>query len=562
MEITTPIKKLLVPSAIKPIQDTHIKNISDKLGLELNSTEIKDYGEIVNKIIIPPVSSLYLTEENKLISNYPRLLKSNSPNPYNSYSVQCELPGNPDKTKTLSGKKIVIKDTVFIQGIPLSNGSHLMEGFIPDEDATVVKRILEHGGNIIGKSKCEDLCCSANSFTCFNGPVESPFDSNRTCGGSSSGSAVLVRVGEVDIGLAGDQGGSIRIPAASCKSIGMKPTFGLIPYTGVMGVEYTIDHIGPIARTTEDIALFLDAAAGPDDYDQRYYTYLKYSDFSIDNLLNNHHSRKNKWEIENKVYYGINSHNISFHNAWKNYEELLKGGGKGMLKVGYWKNALDSCCPEIADNFQNNFIPLISKSLLNTYGGSFEGFDFNKLQTINDIFFTLILLGGYEFIFENDNAMTNSFNRFNTFLSKFTHSSLKDNLKDMSHTNKIISLFGDYIKENYGSKFYVKASNIRRDITMEFLKLFDTYDIIVLPTISEIPPLLPTDDVNAQDYYKQAFINSSLTNVFNILGLPALTIDLFRSRNDLSFCPIMVVGKHFEDHRVIQFARYLETLSG
>jgi Asp-tRNA(Asn)/Glu-tRNA(Gln) amidotransferase A subunit family amidase len=155
---------------------------------------------------------------------------------------------------------------------------------------------------------------------------------SRTCGGSSSGLAALVSAGLVDIGLAGDQGGSIRIPAASCKVISLKPTFGLLPYNGVLGVEFTIDHIGPIANNTEDIARFMDTVAGPDGQDQRYYSYLKYSDFQIDNLSKS--EGKTDWEIENKVSYGVISINIDFLSAWTNYDSLLNGIQGRKLKVG------------------------------------------------------------------------------------------------------------------------------------------------------------------------------------------------------------------------------------
>ena len=88
-------------------------------------------------------------------------------------------------------------------------------------------------------------------------------------GGSSSGSAAVVTAGEVDIALGGDQGGSIRLPASFCGCVGHKPTYGLVPYTGIFPVERTLDHVGPLARTVRDCALALDAIAGPDGLDPR-----------------------------------------------------------------------------------------------------------------------------------------------------------------------------------------------------------------------------------------------------------------------------------------------------
>ncbi len=90
-----------------------------------------------------------------------------------------------------------------------------------------------------------------------------------SAGGSSSGSAALVAAGEVDMAIGGDQGGSIRMPASYCGIYRMKPTHGLVPYTGIMPIELTIDHTGPMTATVDDNALMLEVLAGPDGLDPR-----------------------------------------------------------------------------------------------------------------------------------------------------------------------------------------------------------------------------------------------------------------------------------------------------
>ena len=92
----------------------------------------------------------------------------------------------------LHGKTIAIKDNIPVAGIPMMCGSQFLEGYIPDVDASVVTRVLDEGGKILGKAVCENLCCSAGSFTSANGPVKNPLDPSRMSGGSSSGCAVLV----------------------------------------------------------------------------------------------------------------------------------------------------------------------------------------------------------------------------------------------------------------------------------------------------------------------------------------------------------------------------------
>ena len=103
----------------------------------------------------------------------------------------CDIKGAP--SGKLQGKTVAIKDNTCVAGVPMMNGSRILEGFVSDIDATVVSRILDAGGRILGKAVCENLCCSGASFTAATGPVVNPHDKTRMAGGSSSGCAALVR---------------------------------------------------------------------------------------------------------------------------------------------------------------------------------------------------------------------------------------------------------------------------------------------------------------------------------------------------------------------------------
>lgn len=201
----------------------------------------------------------------------------------------------------LSGMTIAIKDNVSVAGLPLTGGTqpfHLSKDKpypISNIDAPVVSRVLEAGATIIGTSTCENYCMSALSFTSATGPVDSPWLKGYTCGGSSSGSAALVGIksardrakrrsgatngacngedallGEgADLALGADQGGSIRMPAAYTGIYGLKPTHGLVPYTGLLPLHPAIDHCGPMAGSVRDAALLLAVLAGYDGLDPR-----------------------------------------------------------------------------------------------------------------------------------------------------------------------------------------------------------------------------------------------------------------------------------------------------
>src|SRR6266704_48432 len=151
----------------------------------------------------------------------------------------------------------------------LMNGSVLLEGYVPELDATVVTRILDAGGTIAGKAACEDLCFSGASHTCATGVIRNPHNPAHSAGGSSGGSAALVAAGEVPMALGGDQGGSIRTPSSWCGIYGLKPTWGLVPTTGSMPISYSVDHCGPMGASAEDVARLLTVIAGHDGWDTR-----------------------------------------------------------------------------------------------------------------------------------------------------------------------------------------------------------------------------------------------------------------------------------------------------
>ncbi|KAJ7902819.1 amidase signature domain-containing protein [Mycena olivaceomarginata] len=169
----------------------------------------------------------------------------------------------------LEGKTVCFKDTVCVAKVPQLFGTTAIEDFIPVSDATVVTRVLEHGGVVVGKVMCENLSHGASSHSTPFGPVENPYATGFSAGGSSSGCGALIGSGEVDMGVGGDQGGSIRIPVSHCGLVGLKPTFGLVPYTGVLSSDSALDNVGPMARTALDAALLLQAIAGYDNIDDR-----------------------------------------------------------------------------------------------------------------------------------------------------------------------------------------------------------------------------------------------------------------------------------------------------
>ena len=190
--------------------------------------------------------------------------------PLNAWMWKCRIEGAAEGL--LASKTVSYKDHIAVAGIPMSFGSFALEGFIPDFDATVVTRVLKEGGTIIGKNVMNGLSGgfgTGGAIGDYGRPLN-PHNHDHVTGGSSSGSAAAVAAREVDISFGGDQGGSIRIPAAFSGLVGHKPTFGLLSHFGIgFGSDQSIDYTGPLTRTVEDAAATLQATAGYDPYDPR-----------------------------------------------------------------------------------------------------------------------------------------------------------------------------------------------------------------------------------------------------------------------------------------------------
>src|SRR5579863_1075408 len=170
--------------------------------------------------------------------------------PLNAILRRCSVKGA--KRGKLAGKRIGVKDCVLVAGIPMSCGSLLLDGYIPDRDATIVTRMLDAGAEIVAKLNMDNMAFSGSGDSSAFGPVLNPHNHEHLSGGSSGGSGAALYYDDIDLTIGGDQGGSIRIPASFCGVVGLKPTHGLVPYTDILGIDPTIDHIGPMARKAAD----------------------------------------------------------------------------------------------------------------------------------------------------------------------------------------------------------------------------------------------------------------------------------------------------------------------
>ena len=235
-----------------------LRAVAEQCGLALTDEDVASFRGLMQGSIDAYNAVAAMPDEVPVVK-YPRTpgyRPGPEENPRNAWYRKSTVKGA--GSGKLKGKVVALKDNIMLAGVPMMNGSSTLEGYMPDFDATIVTRMLDAGAEIPGKVHCESFCMSGGSHTNSTGPVHNPHKMGYSAGGSSSGSAVVVALGEVDMAIGGDQGGSIRMPSSFCGTYGMKPTWGLVPYTGIMPIEVFVDHTGPMTANVADNALLLE----------------------------------------------------------------------------------------------------------------------------------------------------------------------------------------------------------------------------------------------------------------------------------------------------------------
>jgi amidase len=396
-------------------------------------------------------------------------------NPFGAWACLGTIRGAP--RGSLAGRTVAIKDNVCVAGMPMTNGTDILQGYIPEIDATIVTRLLDAGAEIRGKSVCEYYCASGGSHTSHGGPVENPAVPGGNAGGSSSGSAALVAAGIVDMATGGDQGGSIRIPAAFCGIVGMKPTHGLVPYTGVFPVELTVDHVGPMTRTVADNAAMLEAMAGPDGLDPR-----------------------------------------QSGAPAERYEQALAHGAAG-LRVGVVREGFAMPGSEAA---VNDAVQAAVETLARI-GVRVREISL-PLHAAGAAIWTPIFLEGATELMMRQNAFGT--NMKGVFLESLldAHARWRDRADALSETLKLGILTGHYMSTRHRGRFYGKAQNLNRRLTAAYDAALAEHDLLLTPTTPMAAQPLPPPDAAREEIVTAAFSMLPNTAPTCATGHPALSM--------------------------------------
>jgi amidase len=413
----------------------------------------------------------------------------------------------------LRGKRVAIKDNTCVAGVPMAVGSAVLEGYVPEVDATIVTRVLDAGGQIPGKATCEDLVLSGGSHTSETGPVRNPHDRERMAGGSSSGSAALVADREVDLATGADQGGSIRIPAAWCGVVGLKPTYGLVPYTGIAPVEVTLDHAGPIGRTVADVALLLEVMVGSDGYDFRQPPSL----------------------------------------GEQTYTDALAGDAEG-LKVGIVKEGFG--WEKVSDKDVEELARTEAERRFRDAGAAVEEVSIPMHRDAKHIWNAVAIEGANRLMIDGMGLGTNWMGYYMPGFTGAFAEGWDARADQESPTVKLTALLGQYMHETYGGRLYGKAQNLRIELRLAYDRVLEDYDVLVMPTTPMKPLPLPPPDAGPKKVGKMELEMINNSCAANLTWHPSISVNA----GWLEGLPVglMLTGRRWDERTVLRAAHAFE----
>lgn len=497
-----------------PGQD-ELRAISERWGLQLDESDLSVFQLLVEGAMgsYEAVDNMY-EDDRPSAPDRPSSRPADADNELGAWYYQCDIQEN--ETGPLAGRTFAIKDNTAVAGVPMMNGSRILEGYTPSADATVVTRILKAGGRIVGKSACEDLCFSGGSHTSALGPIRNPWDLTKTAGGSSGGSGALVAAGEVDMAIAGDQGGSIRMPSSFVGTCGIKPTFGLVPYTGAYPIESTIDHLGPIARTMEDLATFLTVIAGPDGNDPRQAGAPSDIDYSegIDDGIEG-------------LRVGIVAEGFGYDElSDPRADQLVKDQAQRLTDLGAIVETVS--IPEHRDAIH-------VWNVIATDGAMWQ----------------MIRGNGYGMNYEG---------LYDPELMEFTAKGWQTHAHEVSQTLKFVILCAEYNIDRTGGGAYARAANVRPRIGAAVDSALENFDVLCYPTLPFPAKEIPGPDAKIDEYVARALEMIPNTAVSNVTGNPDLTIPVALGEGmpvGMSF-----IGRKWDEKTLLRVGKAYESMVG
>jgi amidase len=431
-------------------------------------------------------------------------------NPHNAWYVRCEIRTREDGP--LAGLRFAAKDNVMVAGLPLLNGSPVLEGYVAEVDATIVTRLLDAGATLAGKAHCENFCLSGGSHTNTRGPVHNPRRRGHSAGGSSSGSAAVVAAGDVELAIGGDQGGSIRIPAALCGVVGMKPTWGLVPYTGIAPLDPSLDHAGPITANVRDNARMLAAIAGPDGIDMR--------------------------------QSGVRA---------DDYQRALADGVDGLrialVSEGFTAPGMQPAVARAVRAAAERFAKL---------GARVDEISIPEHAQAGALVYPLLVQGMYRTVLCGGGQGSG---RPDVYLPGFYDrmANWREYAPGFPPLLKLMALSGAFLERRAGVRYYQLAANQARRVRAAYARALERADALLMPTSPVVAPPLPGPDASFAEQFVRASQTSPNTMPFDATHHPAISVPC----DEVDGLPVgvMLAGRHYDEATLYRAAYAFEQSS-
>jgi len=504
-----------IPPNVRPPSEEEIRELAADHYMALSDDEVADFAAAIEGTLegyerldeLPAA-----TRERRYADRDPGYRPDAEEDPLNAFVRKCRVEGADDGP--LAGVEVGLKDSVALAGVEMTCGSKLFDGYVPDRDATVVTRLLDAGATITGKLNMEDMAFSGSGELSATGPVVNPRSERHIAGGSSSGSIAAVVAGDVDVAIGGDQGGSIRIPAAWSGGVGHKPTHTLVPYTGVAGLGFSFDHVGPMGTGVEDCARVLDVVAGKDPDDPR------------------------QGVVETDDYRAA----LDGDPAALTVGVVEEGFGHEASEEGVDETVRDAL-DDFADagaTVEEVSVPMHDDGLAIWNGVAIE----ETTATIRDEGIGKYGDGYY------DEQFAEAFGR-----------ARRASADDYLVTLKLTLVLGEYLSQRYRGRYYAKARNLSRELRERYDEALADVDVLAMPTTPQTAHEL-REDCSRLAVIERALSMLPNTAPFDVTGHPAISVPAGMSASPATGeelpVGLMFVGERFDDATVLRSGHAFE----
>jgi aspartyl-tRNA(Asn)/glutamyl-tRNA(Gln) amidotransferase subunit A len=402
------------------------------------------------------------------------------------------------------GVPIGIKDIISVQGQPMTCGSRMLENYISPYDATVITKLRAAGMIIWGRLNMDEFAMGSSTETSAFGPTQNPWNLEYVPGGSSGGSAAAVAAGQTCIALGTDTGGSIRQPAAFCGIVGLKPTYGRVSRYGVTAFASSLDQVGPIGRSVEDVAAVLSIIGGRDSHDST----------SVD------------VPVENYV------HASTCEKPWRVgvLSEFMEGGGLD--------GDVSAAIGRVVKFYESQGCPIQPISLPNVNAGLAAYY----IIATAEAFSNLARFDGIRYGHRSKSA---------TDVASVYSKSRAEGFGEEVKRRIILGAF--VLSGGFHDAYYTRAQKVRSLIRADYMRAFDDVDIILSPTA----PTAAFHETEKCEDPLAMYLNDVYTVTVNMAGLPGISIPCGFDRNHMPI-GVQLIGKPFGEGDLLAAARFYE----